>query len=95
MPVDLKIRLIMVVSCNGRKPFCVTAGLNFLVHDHIFPIGTLKKEGESCGSCFCPPTFTAGECEHGLKCDLSIQEQIPDAPGICRAANGGSGRHFA
>ena len=47
---------------------------------------TLRKEGESCGSCFCPTTnFTAGDCGPGLKCDLSIQDQIPDSPGTCKS----------
>merc|ERR1711974_124487 len=44
----------------------------------------LKKEGEDCGSCFCPPTFSAGECVKGLYCDMSRQNRIPDLPGICR-----------
>ena len=45
----------------------------------------LKREGEECGSCYCPPTFSAGECAPGLYCDTSIQSQIPDAPGTCRS----------
>ena len=58
---------------------------------YIF-IGPLKKEGENCGYCFCPPTFTAGECEPGLKCDLSIRGAIPDtSAGVCRADNNGAG----
>merc|ERR1712038_996795 len=44
-----------------------------------------KGEGEDCGSCYCPPTFSAGECAPGLYCDTSIQSQIPDAPGTCRS----------
>ena len=40
-----------------------------------------KKEGESCGSCMCPPTFSAGECEEGLTC--VHDELIADAPGVC------------
>ena len=62
-----------------------------ILYSFFIFIGPLKKEGENCGSCFCPPTFTAGECEPGLKCDLSIQEAIPDAPGVCRADNNGAG----
>jgi hypothetical protein len=41
----------------------------------------LKKLGESCGSCFCPPTFTAGECEQGLDC--VSDPLLPDAGGKC------------
>ena len=41
----------------------------------------LKKEGESCGSCMCPPTYTAGECERHLECFHN--PMIADAPGIC------------
>ena len=40
-----------------------------------------KKLGESCGSCNCPPTFTAGECEEGLEC--VHHPMIADAPGKC------------
>ena len=41
----------------------------------------LKHEGEDCGSCFCPPTYNAGECAEGLQC---IHNQtIADAPGKC------------
>ena len=33
------------------------------------PIKTKPKQlGEACGSCNCPPTYTAGECEEGLDC---------------------------
>ena len=52
----------------------------------IFFSVPLKKKGEDCGSCFCPPKFFAGECAQGLFCDTSIQKQIPDLPGICRQA---------
>ena len=51
----------------------------------------MKKEGESCGFCFCPPRFTAGECDTGLKCDRSAQKFLPDPPGICRAEKKGAG----
>merc|ERR1711892_425632 len=40
-----------------------------------------QQEGESCGSCFCPPAFTAGECEEGLTCVRD--PMIPDLPGKC------------
>jgi len=53
--------------------------------------GAMKKEGESCGFCFCPPKFTAGECDTGLKCDRSAQKFLPDALGICRAEKKGAG----
>merc|ERR1719309_956507 len=46
------------------------------------PEEPLKKEGEDCGSCYCPPTYTAGECEPGLEC--VSDPLIPDAPGICQ-----------
>eukprot|EP00091_Calanus_sinicus_P010466 TRINITY_DN2430_c0_g1_i2.p1 TRINITY_DN2430_c0_g1~~TRINITY_DN2430_c0_g1_i2.p1 ORF type:complete len:149 (-),score=38.80 TRINITY_DN2430_c0_g1_i2:226-672(-) len=50
-----------------------------------------QKEGESCGSCFCPPTYSAGKCGRGLTCDLSIQDNIPDLPGTCRKIGSGGG----
>ena len=50
----------------------------------ILDAENLKGEGESCGPCLCPPTFSAGECKPGLVCDTSIQDEIPDAPGTCR-----------
>ena len=40
-----------------------------------------EQEGEDCGSCFCPPTFTAGKCAPGLDC-LGF-EFIADIPGKC------------
>ena len=40
-----------------------------------------KQLGESCGSCNCPPTYTAGECEEGLDCVHN--PMIADAPGKC------------
>ena len=49
-------------------------------------IDLLKKEGEYCG----PLDFGAavdhqfGECEPGLRCDLSIQETLPISPGVCK-----------
>ena len=45
------------------------------------PPMALKKLGEPCGSCMCPPTFTAGECEKGLECVHN--PMIADAPGKC------------
>ena len=55
--------------------------------DYQIPfIGPLKKEGEYCG----PLDFSAavdhqfGECEPGLKCDLSLQEILPISPGVCK-----------
>merc|ERR1719500_1443911 len=42
----------------------------------------LKQEGEDCGSCYCPPDYTAGECAPGLKCVHN--DNIPDAPGVCQ-----------
>ena len=41
----------------------------------------LKQEGESCGSCFCPPTYTAGNCAPGLQCQKD--PRISDAAGKC------------
>ena len=37
--------------------------------------------GEPCGSCFCPPTYTAGTCAKGLSC--KHDPRIADAPGRC------------
>merc|ERR1711915_246425 len=52
--------------------------------DIIFPqtADKLKKEGEDCGSCYCPPTFSAGKCGPGLSCVRN--ENIPDLPGTCQ-----------
>ena len=41
----------------------------------------LKKEGENCGHCYCPPTYTAGNCAPGLVCKHN--SKIPDAAGVC------------
>merc|ERR1719309_703512 len=46
------------------------------------PEEPLKKEGENCGPCYCPPTYTAGECEPGLEC--VSDPTLADAPGICQ-----------
>ena len=58
-----------------------------------------KGEGEDCGPCFCPPTFSAGKCAPGLYCDATIQTTIQstwedperplvrlsgDSPGTCK-----------
>jgi len=40
-----------------------------------------RQLGETCGSCFCPPTFTAGECAEGLVCEHS--SMFEDLPGNC------------
>jgi secreted trypsin-like serine protease len=48
----------------------------------------LKQEGESCGSCMCPPTYTAGTCEPGLECIKN--PLIADAPGVCTSIYGGT-----
>ena len=40
-----------------------------------------KQEGESCGHCLCPPTYNAGTCDKGLKCEHD--PLIVDAPGKC------------
>ena len=42
----------------------------------------LKQEGEECGSCFCPPTYNAGNCAPGLECK-HLHRDTPDAPGTC------------
>lgn len=42
----------------------------------------IKQEGDACGPCFCPPSFTMGECDEGLSCVKD--EMIPDAPGRCK-----------
>merc|ERR1719347_1212964 len=40
-----------------------------------------QREGEICGSCYCPPNFTAGQCVEGLTCVRN--QNIPDSPGVC------------
>merc|ERR1711990_398450 len=69
------------------KAFIYTTSVLLLLSKRVSsePQRPLKREGEECGSCYCPPTFSAGECAPGLYCDTSIQSQIPDAPGTCRS----------
>merc|ERR1719150_1738098 len=43
----------------------------------------IKQMGESCGDCWCPPTFTAGHCAPGLQC--LYKPNIMDSPGTCRS----------
>ena len=50
----------------------------------------LKQLGESCGSCFCPPTYNAGECAPGLECKYN--PQILDAAGKCVASESRTSR---
>merc|ERR1712106_85152 len=67
-----------------EKLFCFAAGdLKVVCGDgsEPEPSGSGQQEGESCGSCFCPPAFTAGECEEGLTCVRD--PMIPDLPGTC------------
>ena len=40
-----------------------------------------RQLGESCGSCYCPPTYTMGDCAPGLECKHNLM--IPDAAGTC------------
>ena len=37
--------------------------------------------GEPCGSCYCPPTYNAGNCAKGLVCQHD--PMLADAPGAC------------
>ena len=73
-PVFLALSYIFINSFDYQIPF----------------IGPLKKEGEYCG----PLDFGAavdhqfGECEPGLKCDLSLQEILPISPGVCKNETG-------
>ena len=60
-----------------------------IIHGHIIkdppapfpPIPQNRKLGEPCGSCFCPPTYTEGDCEPGLEC--KHDKRLADAPGRC------------
>ena len=45
------------------------------------PIPRNLQFGEPCGSCYCPPTYTLGDCAPGLKC--KHDSLIPDLPGRC------------
>ena len=40
-----------------------------------------KQLGQPCGSCNCPPSFTAGQCDQGLECVHN--PMVADAPGTC------------
>ena len=51
----------------------------FAAHVSFFLLGTLRKEGETCGP-------LNGECAPGLYCDISMQWG-PDSPGHCRPTN--------
>jgi len=44
----------------------------------------LRQTGESCGSCFCPPTFSAGQCAPGNVC-VHSRDGFADMPGTCMA----------
>ena len=41
-----------------------------------------QQEGEECGSCYCPPDYTAGVCGEGLTCVK--ESSYEDLPGVCR-----------
>eukprot|EP00091_Calanus_sinicus_P011012 TRINITY_DN2512_c0_g1_i2.p1 TRINITY_DN2512_c0_g1~~TRINITY_DN2512_c0_g1_i2.p1 ORF type:complete len:234 (-),score=53.52 TRINITY_DN2512_c0_g1_i2:61-705(-) len=72
---DLKV---VFLSNKGGQSY----GAECLVQCQEASHTTGQKEGESCGSCFCPPSFTAGECEAGLTCIKDAM--IPDLPGTCQ-----------
>merc|ERR1711884_826023 len=81
------VALFAATKTIKMKAYIYTTSLLLLLSKRISsePLRPLKREGEECGSCYCPPTFSAGECAPGLYCDTSIQSQIPDAPGTCRS----------
>ena len=59
----------------------------YLLHPNLiltfarYVLERLKQEGEDCGDCYCPPTYTAGTCAPGLKC--KYDDTIPDLAGTC------------
>merc|ERR1712157_96979 len=81
------LRRHIVTKKIKMKAYIYTTSLLLLLSKRISsePLRPLKREGEECGSCYCPPSFSAGDCAPGLYCDTSIQSQIPDAPGTCRS----------
>ena len=62
-------------------PEIVSQGSDVLPIDNVNDIERLNKEGEPCGACMCPPTYTVGECEQHLECVHN--PIIADAPGRC------------
>ena len=83
-------------SCKGNVYILLSVkidytGINYVVvefHDFLLntsnitlQIAVLKEEGQSCGSCFCPPNFSAGECGPGLEC--IHDPRVSDLPGKC------------
>ena len=68
---------VLVISCFYNEPRLKNS-LSFL------DPGFIPSEiplGEPCGSCYCPPTYTAGNCAKGLTC--KHDPRIADAPGEC------------
>jgi len=69
-------------SCNPGRNGLKVAHLGECVEETTETAQeVLKGEGERCGSCYCPPTYTAGECAPGLEC--KHDPMIPDAAGEC------------
>ena len=55
----------------------------YIIKDVLGPVvPTNRQVGESCGSCYCPPTYNAGKCAPGLTCKPGPPE-ISDIPGTC------------
>ena len=62
-------------------PELVSQGSDALPKEDIKVVERFNKEGEPCGSCMCPPTYTAGQCERHLECVRD--PTLADAPGKC------------
>jgi len=62
-------------------PLVLTCLIVEVLSSPTSPPAALKQQGESCGDCMCPPSFTAGTCAAGLTCVHN--PMIEDAPGIC------------
>ena len=86
---------LISISCKGNffqtfAPkmviFFFSYKINILMKCNIYIIdpGFVPSDiplGEACGSCFCPPNYTAGNCAKGLNC--MHDPRIADAPGRC------------
>ena len=83
--LNIHTELLFVIKIGGPSmsaPVVKVPNRDIFIPKPGSPIKTKPKQlGESCGSCNCPPTYTAGECEEGLDC--VHHPMIADAPGKC------------
>ena len=69
-------------SCHSKIASSSLTKHPELWYSIVLLLEPVPGDGESCGSCFCPPTYTFGVCGPGLKCVKN--PLLPDAAGKCR-----------